>query len=69
MSQRLKNGLISVLMLITAVLFGFFVYGEVKWQTVIGLSLGGFIAWFFIIPRMNKKRAEKEKRSEMCKTC
>ena len=66
MSQRLKNGLISALMFaITAVLFGFFAYGEVRWQAVIGLSLGGFIAWFFLIPRMNKKRAEKEKLSEM----
>ena len=60
MAQRLKNALTAAAVFaVTSVLFGYFIYGEVRWQTVIGLTLGGFLSWYFIIPRMNKNKEDR----------
>ncbi|WP_077622649.1 hypothetical protein [Sediminibacillus massiliensis] len=62
MSKRLKNSIISSLTFgVTAILFGSLIYGEIKWQTVIGLSLGGFLSWYFLIPKMNREKIEKKR--------
>ncbi|WP_345240633.1 hypothetical protein [Pontibacillus salipaludis] len=55
MSKRTKDGIISALVFaVVAILFGYFIYGEIKWSAVIGLMIGGFISWYFIIPKVNK---------------
>ncbi|WP_394218854.1 hypothetical protein [Halobacillus trueperi] len=57
MSKRTKDGMISALVFaFVAILSVYFIYGEVKWSTVIGLWIGGFISWCFIIPKINKLR-------------
>ncbi|WP_054636098.1 hypothetical protein [Thalassobacillus sp. C254] len=65
MSENFKNGLISAAMFAgIAILFGYFVYEEIRWGYVIGLSIGGFISWCFIIPWMNKRRVKKEQEAD-----
>ncbi|MYL70588.1 hypothetical protein GLW00_06995 [Halobacillus litoralis] len=55
MSKRTKDGMISAIVFaVVAILFGYFIYGEIIWSTVIGLMIGGFISWYFIIPKINK---------------
>ncbi|AKG04465.1 hypothetical protein AAV35_006470 [Salimicrobium jeotgali] len=62
MSARLKNGLLSAMVFaVISMSFSYFVEGEIRWNNVIGLAIGGFVSWYFIIPRINKKRADKKK--------
>ncbi|WP_377890256.1 hypothetical protein [Alkalihalobacillus sp. R86527] len=61
MNERMKNGIISAITFAgIALLIGYFIYGEIKWQYVIGLSIGGFLSWYFIIPKLSKQRARKK---------
>ncbi|MCE7792183.1 hypothetical protein K8O68_07060 [Salipaludibacillus sp. CUR1] len=63
MSERLRDGLISAATFaITAILVGYFLFGEIRWQNVIGLSIGGFISWYYIVPRIHKRREEKNRK-------
>ncbi|MBF0705994.1 MULTISPECIES: hypothetical protein [Bacillales] len=56
MNKRIKEGIISALVFaVVAILFGYFIYGEIKWTVVIGLMIGGFISWYFIIPKISKQ--------------
>ncbi|MGR9049645.1 hypothetical protein ACQ4XT_13550 [Halobacillus faecis] len=60
MNDQMKNGLLSAIAFaIMAILFGYFFYGEIDWQNVIGLSIGGFISWYFIIPKISKRKMRK----------
>ncbi|WP_270182337.1 MULTISPECIES: hypothetical protein [unclassified Alkalihalobacillus] len=44
MSKRTKDRIISALAYaVTAILFGYFIYGEIKWPIVLGLTIGGFV--------------------------
>ncbi|MCA1023673.1 hypothetical protein [Halobacillus litoralis] len=57
MSKRTKDGIISALVFaFVAILSVYFIYGEIKWPTIIGLIIGGLISWYFIIPKINKLR-------------
>ncbi|MGV2622438.1 UNVERIFIED_CONTAM: hypothetical protein N8J90_14680 [Halobacillus marinus] len=61
MKERMKNGMISAITFaVFAVLFGYYVGGEIRWENVTGLAIGGFISWAFIIPRIRKLRGRKE---------
>jgi hypothetical protein len=56
MGQRIKSGLLAASLFgLISFLFGFFVFEEIKWSNVIGTAGGGFIAWYFFIPRLNNK--------------
>ncbi|ELK44137.1 hypothetical protein [Halobacillus sp. BAB-2008] len=55
MNKRTKDGIIAALVFaIVAILFGYFIYGRIEWSTVIGLTIGGFISWYFIFPNIEK---------------
>ena len=44
MNKRTKDRITSALAYaVTSILFGYFIYGEVKWSLVLGLTIGGFI--------------------------
>jgi len=56
MDKRIKEGIISAIVFAAvAILFGYFINGEIKWSVVVGLMIGGFISWFFIIPKISKQ--------------
>ncbi len=43
MSKRTKDRIISALgYAVVAILFGYFIFGEIKWPLVLGLTIGGF---------------------------
>lgn len=44
MSKRIKDRIISALAYaVTSILFLYFIYGEIKWSIVLGLTISGFI--------------------------
>lgn len=56
MNKRTIDGLIAAIVFaIFAILFGYFIYGEIEWPIVIGLTIGGFISWYFIFPIIEKR--------------
>ncbi|TVP81648.1 MAG: hypothetical protein EA344_12790 [Alkalicoccus sp.] len=60
MNERLKNGLLAAALFAgMSALFHYLMDGEVPWPPVTGSAIGGFIAWYFFIPRMNKNRKDK----------
>ncbi|WP_169516202.1 MULTISPECIES: hypothetical protein [Halobacillus] len=43
MNKRIKDRIISALAYaVAAILFGYFIFGEMNWSLVLGLTLGGF---------------------------
>ncbi|MFQ3543842.1 hypothetical protein Q7A53_07130 [Halobacillus rhizosphaerae] len=43
MNKRTKDRLISALTYaVPAILFGYFIFGEIEWALVLGLTIGGF---------------------------
>ncbi|MCA1020576.1 hypothetical protein [Halobacillus litoralis] len=61
MKKGTKDGLLAAFVFaIFSILFGYFIYGEIEWPIVIGLTIGGFISWYFIFPII-EKRGRREK--------
>ncbi|MGX7596827.1 hypothetical protein ACWNS2_16595 [Planococcus plakortidis] len=65
MNNRWKNALL-VIPIYGAVVFimGYIVEGKPVWNLVISSVIAGFLLVVFILPRMEKKRLAKEKKTQ-----
>ncbi|MBT2584229.1 hypothetical protein [Planococcus sp. ISL-109] len=62
MNKRVKNTLIGTLMYgVIAYLVTYILNREPVWNLVIGMTIAGFLAYGFILPRIEKKRLEENK--------
>ncbi|ANU16300.1 hypothetical protein H1Q58_03315 [Planococcus maritimus] len=65
MNNRLKHALWVIPTYgVIAFIIGYIVEGEPVWNLVISSALGGFLISVFVLPRTEKKRLEKDKKSQ-----
>ena len=64
MNKRVKNTIIGTIMYgVIAYIVTYILDGEPVWNLVIGMAIGGFLSYGFIIPYMEKKRLEKNEKA------
>ena len=65
MTNRLKNALWVIPTYgVVAFIIGYIVEGKPVWNLVISSAFGGFLISVFVLPRTEKKRLEKDKKSQ-----
>ncbi|AUD13068.1 MULTISPECIES: hypothetical protein [unclassified Planococcus (in: firmicutes)] len=65
MSNRLKNALLVIPTYgVVAFIMGYIIEGKPVWNLVLSSVIAGFLLVVFILPRMEKKRLEKEKKRQ-----
>ncbi|ALS74983.1 hypothetical protein AUC31_06970 [Planococcus rifietoensis] len=65
MNNRWKNALLVIPIYgAAAFIMGYIIEGKPVWNLVISSVIAGFLLVVFILPRMEKKRLEKEKKTK-----
>lgn len=65
MNIRLKNVLLVIPTYgVAAFIMGYIIEGKPVWNLVISSVIAGFLLVVFILPRMEKKRLAKEKKTQ-----
>lgn len=62
MNKRVKNAIIGTFVyVVIAFIVSYIVEGEPVWNLVISSGIAGFLLYAYILPRMEKRRLEKNK--------
>ena len=65
MNKRLKNALLVIPIYgVVAFITGYIIEGKPVWNLVLSSVIAGFLLVVFILPRMEKKRLAKEKKTQ-----
>lgn len=64
MNKRVKNTIIGTIMYgVIAYIVTYILDGQPVWNLVFGMAIAGFLSYGFILPYMENKRLEKNKKA------